>query len=219
MRSNKRDELEAERLKIIHDQQQAFAKQLRREVKVKKAGGHLPGEEAYKRDMAIMLKLSNPRASYLDIALQLGETKSEVKKWFNEPETKEKYLYYTQHLKLTVNSFLETLGLEAALTLAVLMRFGSEKYMFDSASGILDRMGIARVSKQEIDTESTRKHEWTDRDKLLADIRELPEEQQEQVVEALEKFEELLVGKAVVDADDAVVGAEEDGDWEEADED
>lgn len=185
--------IEAERLELLHKQQKELRKRLATEIQVKKAGPHLPGEDLHKKHMAVFLKIAVPGISYKDIGARLGETKTTVRSWFkDDPDVKEFYEWALTDFKSSGLEYLGTYVLEAIETQVTLMRYGSEKYMFEAAKDIMDRYGLAKVSRSEIDAKHTQSHEWGDRDSLVAEIRELPEEMQEQAVEALELFEELL---------------------------
>lgn len=191
--SDKKTEIELKRLKILHEQQSKVRKRIQKEIRVKKGGYSLPGEIKHKKDMAVFLKIGIPGISFLEIANRLGEQKGVVKKWFkDDPDVKEFYEYSLSNLKQGALSLIETYGFEATETLALLMRFGSEKYMFEASNSILDRMGVIKATRQEIDAQNKSTHEWKDREQLVNEIRELPPEMQEQAVEALERFEELL---------------------------
>lgn len=185
--------IEAERLAILHREQQALRKRIIRETKIKKASPHLPGEEMLKKNTAVLLKIGVPGISFSEIAARLGETKGTVRGWFrDDPDIKEFYEWAVANLRDGALSLMKTYSLEAVETLVLLMRFGSEKYMFESAREILDRVGVPKVERREIESEEIQSHKWADRDELVSEIRELPIELQEQAVEALERFEELL---------------------------
>lgn len=188
--------IEAERLAILHDAQSKMRRRLAKETKVKKKSNQ-PGEEQLKKHTAVLLKIGVPGVSYGDIADRLGETRSTVKQWFRtDPDVKEFYEWATSHLKDSALELMQTYGLEAVETLVLLMRYGSEKYMFEASKEILDRIGVIRAERRENLNENVESHKWADRDKLVADIRELNPEQQEEALMALEKFEELLAGQS-----------------------
>lgn len=191
--SEDKAKIEATRLAVLHAEQGKLRKRLDKEIRVKKAGIHLPGEEKHKKDLAVFLKIGVPGISFTEIANRLGETKGEVRKWFREDaEVKEFYDWALTNLKEGAIELMKTYSFEAIETLVLLMRFGSEKYMFEASKEILDRIGIAKVTRQEIESNANRSHEWSDRDSLVGEIRQLPPHLQEEAVDALEKFEELL---------------------------
>lgn len=188
--------MEEKRLQIIHSHQTALRKKLTREIKTKKATKRQPGEENYKKNMAIFLKIGIPGISHTDIAARLGETKSTVRKWFYEdPYVIDQYQFIQNNLKDSALELLEFYAIEAIETLVLLMRFGSEKLMKESAVELLDRIGIAKISKSEVDTTSHRKHEWEDQSEMLEKIRQLPPEKQEEAIAGLEKLQQLLLGQ------------------------
>lgn len=190
-------QIEVERLALLQGEQRKLRARLTRELKVKKAGAHLPGEELLKKHTAVFLKIGVPGISYTDIAARLGETKGEVKKWFKEdPDVKEFYDWVLNNLKEGALSLMKTYSLEAVETLVLLMRFGSEKYMFEASRELLDRIGVPKVSRQEIDSEHTTKHKWDDTDTLVEQIRELSPELQEEAIAVVEKLQELLAQEA-----------------------
>lgn len=196
-RETQKDVLESERMQILHSQQKALSKQLSTAPKVKKKVAHLPGEENHKRDLAILLKLGDPKISYTQIAAQIGETKSTVRSWFRtDPYVKDRYQYFVDNLTEGALDFLRTYQIEASLTLVSLMRFGSEKYMFESATAILDRAGIPKITKQEIESENTKRHKWDDKDSLADEMRTLSEDKKEEFAQTIEKLEELMLEAA-----------------------
>lgn len=187
--------IEAERLAILHDAQSKMRRRLAKETKVKKKSNQ-PGEILLKKHTSVLLKIGVPGISYGDIADRLGETRSTVKEWFrSDPEVKDFYEWATAHLKDSALELMQTYGLEAVETLVLLMRYGSEKYMFEASKEILDRIGVIRAERRENLNENVESHKWADRDALVAEIRELNPEQQEAALEALGKFEELLAGE------------------------
>lgn len=192
--------IEAERLALLHSEQRKLRARLTKEVKIKKASPHLPGEERQKKQMAVLLKVGVPGISYTEIGARLGETKSVVKGWFQkDADLKEFYMWVLENLKDGALELMKTYSLEAVETLAVLMRFGSEKYMFESAREILDRIGVPKVSRSEIEAEHVQRHEWSDRDSLTAEIRELPPEYQEEAIKVVERLENLLAEHSSVE--------------------
>lgn len=195
--STERVDLEAKRLALLHDEQKRIRGRLTKSVRVKKYGAHLPGEERYKKQMAVIWKVGVPGIGYDEIAARLGEPEPTVRRWFNsDVVVKEFYDWVLNNLKGATLSLLQTYALEAVETLALLMRFGQEKYMFEAAKEILSMAGPPKTTRQEIETESTKKHEWSDRDKMVEEIRKLPPEEQERAVAAMEKFEELLAANS-----------------------
>lgn len=191
--SERKQEIEAVRLELLHAEQKKMRKRLQRELKVKKKTPHLPGQEIHRKHLAVLLKMATPNITYGEIASRINETRATVRKWFKEdPEVKDFYEEVVSNLKEGSLELMKTYSLEAVEVLAILMRWGSEKYMFESACQILDRVGVPKVERREIESENIKSHKWSDRDALVAEIRELDPEQQEQAVEALEKFEQLL---------------------------
>lgn len=188
--------VELERLEILHGEGRKLRARIKKETKVKK--GHTqPGELYLKKNTAVLLKIGVPGISYNDIADRLGETRATVKEWFkSDPEVKEFYEWATKNLKEGALELMKTYSLEAVETLVLLMRFGSEKYMFEAAREILDRVGVPKVERRENQNENVSSHKWADRDSLVSEIRELPPELQEEAVSALEKFEDLLSGQS-----------------------
>lgn len=187
--------IELERLEIIHKHQRDLRKKLNRELTNKKATKRLPGEENFKKNMAIFLKIGVPGISYGDIGARIGETKTTVKKWFtDDPHVREQYEYIQANLKDGALELLQFYAIEAIETLVLLMRFGSEKIMKESAVEILDRIGIAKLTKTESDIKNTREHKWADQTDLIEEIRALPPEKQEEAIAGMEKLQALLSG-------------------------
>lgn len=183
-------DIEADRLKLIHEQRKLLAKSLKEPPAVKK-GNFLPGEEHKNKNLAIFLKLAQPRVSYTEIAAQIGETKTTVKRWFaDDPYVREQYQWLLHNITEAGLEYLRTYMLEAVATLVTLMRFGSEKYMLEAAKEILDRGGLTKVLKQEVNTNRTETHTWDD--SFVEKIKELPEDLQEQAASMLEEVETFL---------------------------
>lgn len=190
--------IEVERMAILHAEQVKLRRRLNKEVKVKKKNPHLPGEEMLKKNTAVLLKIGVPNISYNEIADRIGETRKTVKDWFKtDVDVKDFYDWALNNLKEGSLELMKTYSLEAVETLVVLMRFGSEKYMFEAAREILDRVGVPKVNRTEIERTDTTDHRWGDKDQLVAQIRALPIERQEEAIEAMEKFEELLAQNSV----------------------
>lgn len=191
--------IEAERLRILHDEQKKLRTRMQREINVVKGGnasGHLPGEENAKRQLAVFFKVGIPGISFTEIGSRIGETKTTVRKWFREdPDVKEFYEFVLNNVKDSALEFIGTYQFEAIETLALLMRFGSERYMYEASRELLGMYGISKVAKQEGEFEHKKSHQWADREELVNEIRQLNPEQQEAAVEALEKFEELLASQ------------------------
>lgn len=188
------------RLQIIHNEQTKMRRRLAREMDMKKATRRLPGEEPHKKNLAIFLKLGIPGISYREIAARIDESKATVKKWFVEDAyVKEQYEYLQANLKETAVQLLQFYVIEAIETLVLLMRFGSEKLMKESAIEILDRVGIAKLTKSESEITNTKKYGWEDQSQLLNDIRQLPPEKQEEAIAGLEHLQRLLAGGSDID--------------------
>lgn len=216
--------MEVQRLELIHSQQRKLAKKLKSDKKkVSKAGGsnYIPGDEARKKELAILWKLGNPHMSFIEIANQIDERKSVVRKWFKEdPDVRERYQYFVDHFREGGIKLLETFTMEAVLTLVTLMRFGSEKYMYESSLALLDRGGIPKLTQAEVTQTRKTEHDWADKDTLAEQIRALPPELQEEAMAGLERFESLLSdaanGNGQVVSNESLIEEEENGPTEEA---
>lgn len=208
-------DIEAQRLNIIHTQRKELVKALKKPPNVKKSG-FLPGEELKQKNLAIFLKIAQPRVSYTQIAAQLGETKSTVKGWFaDDPYMREQYEWLLHNLSEGALDYIRTYTMEAVATLVSLMRWGSEKYMLEAAKEILDRGGLSKISKQEVATTKTETHSWDN--SLVERIRELPEDKQEEaaaLIEGVEKFLSDTENNSNSDDDETKVKTEDDEDWE-----
>jgi hypothetical protein len=216
--------IEAERLEILHGAQKEMRKRLTKELKVKKASPHLPGEEQHKKHLAVFLKIAVPGISYGEIGARLGETKTEVKGWFkDDPSVKDFYEWALSSFKSSGLEYLGTYVLEAIETQVTLMRYGSEKYMHEAAKDILDRYGLAKVSKSEVDSKRTQSHEWSDHDALASEIRQLPPELQEEAISVIEHLEDLLAKSGSTNGDSSeelrpIIASDEDDDDDEENE-
>lgn len=150
----------------------------------------LPGEQGHKKRLAMIMRLSKPGITLREISAELGESETTVKNWFAEPEVKEEFEFILSHLDQAAIDHLQNYELEAIATLVTLMRFGSEKYMYDSAMSILGMRGITPVSKSEI-TKNDNQSISLD-DNLLERIRDLPEDKKEEVARGLEEMGDFL---------------------------
>ncbi len=192
-RNKDKEALEAQRAELIHTKQQELSKALRKPVQAKKR--RMPGELAHQKNLAVFLKIANPRMSFLDIGNQIGETKNAVKKWFREDaDVREQFEYVSSHLKSSSIELLESFSMEAVMTLVTVMRYAEPKLMKEAATEILDRIGVAKLSKSEVESRSVKSHEWSDHDEMVKEIRQLPPEHQEQYVELMEGIQQLLSG-------------------------
>lgn len=208
-KSNVASNYEDKRLEIIHQHQSKLRKQLSRDLASKKVTRRLPGEENFKKNMAIFLKIGVPGISYTEIGARIGETKTAVKSWFaTDTYVREQYEVISKTLKDSALDLMEFYAIEAVETLVLLMRFGEEKIMLESAKEILDRIGIAKLSKSESEIKTRREVGWEDQTKLLEDIRTLPPDKQEEAVKTLEGLQSLLAGEEV----EGAIVSEEDAD-------
>lgn len=195
----KAEDIEIQRMEMLHKRRQELVKRIDKPLKVKKSG-FLPGEENQKKMLAIIYKLADPGMSYTAIAALIREPKTVVKRWFREDAfVKEQYMDLQLALDKTALDAIQMYNLEAVMTLASLMRFGSEKYMYEAAIAILDRGGAPKVSKQQGEFENTKKHKWDDNQALIDQMRALPPAQQEEFAATIEKLENLVMQAAQAD--------------------
>jgi hypothetical protein len=182
---------EAERMEIIHARQRELAHKIKNPPRILKAGELTDEEIEHKKDMAVLLRLSGMTPT--EIAGEIRMTKGTVRGWFNsDPYTKGKYYEMRKSLLRVGTNLLERYQAEAITTLVTLMRFGSEQYMFQSATALMDRGGLPKVSKSEVTSEKEKVHKW-DENSLMADFewKNMTDEEQYEFAAIVESMEKL----------------------------
>lgn len=188
-RSNNQNDLEKKRQSILQQKQLELSERLTTPVN-RRRSDLLPGEQEYKKRFAMIRRLSEPGITLKEISAELGEAENTVKNWFAEPEVKEEYEFLQRNLSETAIESLRNYQLEAIATLVTLMRFGSEKYMFDAAKEILGINGITSISKTEVTKKDTQIHELDNT--VIQALRELPEHEKEEAAKGIEQLGKLL---------------------------
>jgi predicted transcriptional regulator len=166
---------------------------IRRKFKVtpKKQQKFLPHEAEFKKEMAVILKLAG--YSNRQIGDTIGVTRGTVGEWLKEGKTQAKIEKLMEALPLAAKSLLQGFTIEAVHSIAAVMRDSDDdKFVLEAAKEILDRGGLPKASRQEIDSSSTKKTQFSVDEENLAALRELPPHLQEEAAQAMEELQNTL---------------------------
>jgi hypothetical protein len=157
-----------------------------------------PGEHEHLREMVIVLKLS--RYSNNQIGAIVGLSRGQVGAFLKEPEVAERLAALRVALPQAALNLLHHYSIEAVQAIADVMRSSNDdKLVLQAAGEILDRTGIAKVSKSDVHKVEEYKTTFTD-DGIVDKLRELPVEKQEEAAQMMEQLEAFLE-KAQTDED------------------
>ena len=163
-----------------------------------------PGEVQFVEEMVCILKLA--RYSNTQVAKVIGIGRAQVAEVLERPHVTEMLSKLQSAIPEAAATIMEGFAIEAVVAIADVMRTSEdEKYVLQAASEILDRTGLAKVSKQERKNTNEEKLEITG-DSLVAALREASPEIQEQAAVLVEQLEGLLAESATE------AGAESDDD-------
>jgi hypothetical protein len=165
----------------------------RRKYKVipKKQMTFLPHEEEFKKEMTVILKLAG--YSHRQIGDTIGVTRGTIGAWLREPAVKARVASLMEALPSAARALLQGYSIEAVHSLAWVMRnTEDEKMIIEAAREILDRSGLPKASRQEINAESTHKTELGINSDNLEALRDLPPHLQEEAAAAIEELQETL---------------------------
>lgn len=153
----------------------------------------LPGESEHFADFVIVLKLSN--YSNTQIAKLVGMSRGQVKEFIAQPKVADRIEKLKKTLPDAALQIIQMLMVEAVMTIADVMRTESDNALvLKACSEILDRGGMAKTSRVEMDKKTTTKSElsWAD-DSIVEKLRTASPEIQEQAAKMIEGLEQLLV--------------------------
>jgi transposase len=158
-------------------------------------------EIEFRKEMAVILKIAGYTLD--QIAASLGEGVPTVKKWFEDPNTQDRYEAMVKTLTRSAMELLQTYTIEAVQTIATVMRTSdNDRYIIEAAKEILDRGGLPRTTHQVSETTSVRHQETEITDTtLLEKLRKASPEVQEQAAIAIEQLENLLAENAESNGD------------------
>lgn len=173
---------------------------VRRKYKVnskKRRVNFAPGEENHLKHISVILKIAG--FSHTQIAASIGITRGQVGDWMKEPKIQALFTDTLEAIPGAARELLQTYSIEAVHAIADVMRSSEDdKMILEAAKDILDRTGLPKASRSEVDKTSTEKVEIGTSAEDLAALRELPPELQEkaaQLIEGLEKeLQEMVKG-------------------------
>lgn len=175
--------------------QQKSVKRIRRRYKValNKKKVYSPGEREHLIDMVIVLKLGG--YSNNQIGSSVGISRGQVKEILEEPKTAERLLDLRNNLPGAALDLLHGYSIEAVQAIADVMRSTEDDALIlKAAAEILDRVGIAKVSKAEREIHNTNENKFTvgAEEGLLESLRELPPDRQEEAAQMIEQLENFV---------------------------
>jgi hypothetical protein len=152
-----------------------------------------PGEKAHIKDMVIVLKLS--RYSNTQIGSVVGISRGQVKEMLEEVDIAERLVSLRTNLPGAALELLQGYTIEAVQAIVDVLRVSQDdKIVLQAAGEILDRTGVAKVSKSEGVIHKTNENKTTigaDGD-LLESLRQLSPEKQEEAAVMIENLEGFL---------------------------
>jgi hypothetical protein len=175
--------------------QKKSVKRIRRRYKValNKKKVYSPGEREHLIDMVIVLKLGG--YSNNQIGSSVGISRGQVKEILEEPKTAERLLDLRTNLPSAALDLLHGYSIEAVQTIADVMRSTEDDALIlKAAAEILDRVGIAKVSKAEREIHNMNENRMTigTEEGLLDSLRELPPDRQEEAAQMIEQLENFV---------------------------
>jgi len=157
----------------------------------------LPGEKQYIKDMVVVLKLS--RYSNTQIGSVVGISRGQVKEFLKESDVAERLQSLQENLPGAALELLQSYSIEAVQAIVDVLRSSTDDSMvLKAASEILDRTGVAKVSKSEANVHNVNENKTTigaDAD-TLEQLRSLPPEKQEEFAQLFEDLEKTLQDEA-----------------------
>jgi hypothetical protein len=175
--------------------QQKSVKRIRRRYKValNKKKVYSPGEREHLIDMVIVLKLGG--YSNNQIGSSVGISRGQVKEILEEVKTAERLQDLRNNLPGAALDLLHGYSIEAVQAIADVMRSTEDDALIlKAAAEILDRVGIAKVSKAEREIHQMNENKMTigAEEGLLDSLRELPPDRQEEAAQMIEQLENFV---------------------------
>lgn len=169
-------------------------RRIRRKYKVnskKKRTRFAPGEENHLKHICVILKIAG--FSNKDIGATIGATRGQVGEWLKEPEIQALFVDTLEAIPGAAKELLQTYSIEAVHAIADVMRSSEDdKMILEAAKDILDRSGLPKASRAEVDKRETHKHEIGASVDDLEALRSLPPEMQEEAAQMIEDLHEGL---------------------------
>lgn len=161
---------------------------------VNKQSRLLPGEIPAVQNMVAVLHIAHyPK---VQIARIIGISKQQVTEFLEDPGVNEMIVTLRAGLPSAALDLMEGYMIEAVQAIVDVMRSSQDDaVVLRAASDILDRTGLAKISKRETHNTNEEQTTITD-DGLLERLREASPEIQEQAAQMIEGLENLLVKAA-----------------------
>jgi hypothetical protein len=174
---------------------QKSVKRIKRKYKValNKPKKYSPGEREHLVDMVIVLKLGGYSNSQIGSVVSIS--RGQVKEILEEPKVSEKLVELRSNLPSAALDLLHGFSIEAVQAIADVMRSAEDDaIILKAAAEILDRVGIAKVSKSEREIHNTNENKMTlgAEEDLMESLRDLPVEMQEEAAQMVEKLQEFV---------------------------
>lgn len=151
-----------------------------------------PGEEEQLKHISVILKIA--QFSNTQIAASIGVTRGQVGDWLKEEKTQKLYLATLEAIPAAAKELLQTYSIEAVHAIADVMRTSlDDKMVLEAAKDILDRSGLPKASRSEVEKSETKKFEF-DASETVGTLRELSPELQEKAAQMVEELQENLAG-------------------------
>lgn len=164
-----------------------------------------PGEENHLKTISIILKIAG--YSHTQIAASIGVTRGQVGDWLAEEKTQALYIDTLNAIPKAAKDLMQTYSIEAVHAIVDVMRSSTDDRMIlEAAKDILDRSGLPKATRSEVDRQDTKKLEVGVNPDDLSTLRDLPPHLQEQAAEMVENLEaslKELVTKNEKEPDDA----------------
>jgi predicted RNA-binding Zn ribbon-like protein len=151
----------------------------------------MPHEESFLKEEAIILKLAGFNNKQIGDAINIS--REQVSDWLNEPEQISKFAKLTQAIPAAARQLLQTYSVEAVAAIVDVMRHSEDdKFILEAAKEVLDRTGLPKATRQEIQSEKTERVEFGADESQLVELRQLPPELQEEAAQAMEELQDHL---------------------------
>lgn len=154
----------------------------------------LPGEIPAVQNMVAVLHIAHyPK---VQIARIIGISKQQVTEFLEDPAVSEMVIMLREGIPQAALDLMEGYMIEAVQAIVDVMRTSEDDgVVLRAASDILDRTGLAKISKKEAHITNEEQTTITD-DGILEKLREASPEVQEQAAQMIEGLENLLVRAA-----------------------
>jgi transposase len=150
-----------------------------------------PGEEDHLKSICVILKIAG--YSHKDIAASIGITRGQVGDWLKEENTQKLYLATLDAIPSAAKELLQTYSIEAVHAIADVMRSSEDdKMVLEAAKDILDRSGLPKASRAEVEKSETHKFQMGVDHEQVATLRDLPPHMQEAAAQMIEDLETNL---------------------------